>query len=590
MNCSLGDGCLSCEQQYGLCTLCPAGNFISGYGCNVCSTGTFSNGSSDACTPCQLYNGCLSCDPTNGLCTACPNGTFLAGVGCADCSLDGGCTSCDVISGLCTSCPALKKLAGTGCDYCFLGGGCRACDQTGACTSCTEGMYALGDGCVGCPSGTWNDGNYTLCETCVLGGGCLACDQITGDCNACPTGRSPRDDGCIENRPPVQVSSGSKPRTGGSLGVGAIAGIAAGCAAVAVAAIIGVLFLVLRRRRRPKKVVSFVMPGIEMMPEENAESFGISLEPKTLTFGAAAMQIPTDKEVHEKLVVTGHKKKEVTFYLVLPDPNPHKFTMKVEPDGGVVKPGVAVEIDVSLTLLCTTKFQSILGVVLVSADKKKKKARMNVSVQCESQLSMKLDATELEFGELVGSGSFGTVSKGNWRGQLVAIKSYNPTVICDPVSKSPRILAFLIPNLSPHPQTLRGDIEREVAMCTTLRSPFIVTFFGQAVLPDKFFIVMEFVPCGSLGSVIKKNHLDEGFKARICLDTARGMDFLHRNSSERPHPLPPTTSQTDLCNLSDSRHHPQRPEDGQHSRRQHGPHCSRRWEAERLQHFQVFGS
>ena len=76
----------------------------------------------------------------------------------------------------------------------------------------------------------------------------------------------------------------------------------------------------------------------------------------------------------------------------------------------------------------------------------------------------------------------------------------------------------------------RQDIEREVAMCTTLRNPFIVTFFGQATIPGKFFIVMEFVQHGSLGSLVKKGPLEIPFKIRVLLDTARGMDFLHHNS------------------------------------------------------------
>ena len=79
--------------------------------------------------------------------------------------------------------------------------------------------------------------------------------------------------------------------------------------------------------------------------------------------------------------------------------------------------------------------------------------------------------------------------------------------------------------------TLRKDIEREIAMCTTLHNPFIVTFFGQATtIPGKFFIVMEFVQHGSLGSLVKKGPLEIPFKIRVLLDTARGMDFLHHNS------------------------------------------------------------
>mgnify|MGYP000948452413 CR=1 FL=1 len=76
--------------------------------------------------------------------------------------------------------------------------------------------------------------------------------------------------------------------------------------------------------------------------------------------------------------------------------------------------------------------------------------------------------------------------------------------------------------------TLKSDIDREVEMCSNLRNPFIVTFLGRALQPGKYFLVMELVQLGSLGSHVKKGPLDPRFKIRILLDVARGMDLLHQ--------------------------------------------------------------
>ena len=76
---------------------------------------------------------------------------------------------------------------------------------------------------------------------------------------------------------------------------------------------------------------------------------------------------------------------------------------------------------------------------------------------------------------------------------------------------------------------MRSDIDREVELCANLRSPFIVAFFGRALAQGKYYLVMEYIPLGSLGSHVKKGPLDPQFKIRIVTDVARGMDFLHQN-------------------------------------------------------------
>jgi hypothetical protein len=75
--CVLGNGCLSCDQKTGMCTTCPKGKVVSGYGCKDCESNTFQpieGSSSTECETCVLESKCIGCSPTTGLCNECPNG------------------------------------------------------------------------------------------------------------------------------------------------------------------------------------------------------------------------------------------------------------------------------------------------------------------------------------------------------------------------------------------------------------------------------------------------------------------------------------------------------------------------------------
>jgi serine/threonine protein kinase len=60
-----------------------------------------------------------------------------------------------------------------------------------------------------------------------------------------------------------------------------------------------------------------------------------------------------------------------------------------------------------------------------------------------------------------------------------------------------------------------------------LRSPFIVNFVGAVVFPGRMCIVTEFIPHGSLGSLLRKEELSYLLKVRMCFDCAKGMMYLH---------------------------------------------------------------
>lgn len=118
--------------------------------------------------------------------------------------------------------------------------------------------------------------------------------------------------------------------------------------------------------------------------------------------------------------------------------------------------------------------------------------------------------SDIDFQESVGSGSFGRVYKGMYKGKIVAIKRY-------------RANAF-----GP-----KSDVDmfcREVSILSRLSHQNIINFVGACLDdPSQFAILTEYVAGGSLFSLLheQKRVLDLTSKLSIGLDVARGMNYLH---------------------------------------------------------------
>ena len=120
----------------------------------------------------------------------------------------------------------------------------------------------------------------------------------------------------------------------------------------------------------------------------------------------------------------GKKNEGIIFKIEKPSMEAHKFEMMLSVENGKVGVGEDVEVDVSLEMKCTTRLETAVTIILMAQGEKEEKfgGRVKVPVKCESQLSLKLDASELEMGTVIGTGAFGTVFHGKWRGAEVAIK------------------------------------------------------------------------------------------------------------------------------------------------------------------------
>ncbi|XP_071738117.1 uncharacterized protein [Rutidosis leptorrhynchoides] len=123
---------------------------------------------------------------------------------------------------------------------------------------------------------------------------------------------------------------------------------------------------------------------------------------------------------------------------------------------------------------------------------------------------------ELEELKELGSGTYGTVYHGRWRGSDVAIK---------------RIKKSCFSGRSSEQERLTNDFWREAKILSNLHHPNVVAFYG--VVPDgaggTLATVTEFMTHGSLRNVLikKDKSLDRRRKLIIAMDAAFGMEYLH---------------------------------------------------------------
>ncbi|XP_069863394.1 serine/threonine-protein kinase TNNI3K isoform X4 [Dipodomys merriami] len=121
-----------------------------------------------------------------------------------------------------------------------------------------------------------------------------------------------------------------------------------------------------------------------------------------------------------------------------------------------------------------------------------------------------LQLSEIEFHEIIGSGSFGKVYKGRCRNKIVAIKRYRANTYCS-----------------------KSDVDmfcREVSILCQLNHPCVIQFVGACLNdPSQFAIVTQYISGGSLFSLLheQKRSLDLQSKLIIAVDVAKGMEYLH---------------------------------------------------------------
>ncbi|KAL6226206.1 hypothetical protein ACLB2K_000169 [Fragaria x ananassa] len=116
----------------------------------------------------------------------------------------------------------------------------------------------------------------------------------------------------------------------------------------------------------------------------------------------------------------------------------------------------------------------------------------------------------------LGSGTFGTVYHGKWRGTDVAIKRINNRCFAGKPSEQER---------------MRNDFWNEAINLADLHHPNVVAFYGVVIdgPGGSVATVTEFMVNGSLRNALQKNEksLDKRKRLLIAMDVAFGMEYLH---------------------------------------------------------------
>eukprot|EP01156_Anaeramoeba_ignava_P012090 Anaeramoba_ignava/a487284_35.p1 GENE.a487284_35~~a487284_35.p1 ORF type:complete len:372 (+),score=105.07 a487284_35:71-1117(+) len=119
-----------------------------------------------------------------------------------------------------------------------------------------------------------------------------------------------------------------------------------------------------------------------------------------------------------------------------------------------------------------------------------------------------IDISEITLIEEIGSGTFGKVFLGKWRGKQVAVKKINSEF---------------------HTQDYLEIFRGEVHLMSKTRHPNVILFMGAHATPPNIFLVVEYMQGGNLYDAIRRKNFDisENNKIRIALDIALGMNYLH---------------------------------------------------------------
>ncbi|KAN0006725.1 hypothetical protein ACTFIU_004916 [Dictyostelium citrinum] len=239
----------------------------------------------------------------------------------------------------------------------------------------------------------------------------------------------------------------------------------------------------------------YFKPDDPSMPIEFSES--------VLDFGRGSKCLIDETYIYS-ISIKNKSTHNYSILLILPVDN-NTGTISTDTQYFQINAGESKPISFSISLNCTTKYFEKIGVSIEELN-----CHTFICVHMESELSTRLDFSELDFDEICGQGTYGMVYKGKWRSQIVAIKMMRVDIVnCD-------------------------EVYREMDIMGKIRHQNVISFIGCVVSPEHLCIVTEFSPIGSLGDLIhdeKKSSatkLTVKQKLRIAIDIARGCQFLHQ--------------------------------------------------------------
>ncbi|EDR28267.1 protein serine/threonine kinase, putative [Entamoeba dispar SAW760] len=418
------------------CAICKDGFYRKDVDCQECIKNCTKCLDGNSCISCEdnffLYNGrqCISYDMLTSCKTKTPNGCTL----CEDGYVlkTPYCQSCLEVTEHCTSCSTIS------------------------CYSCEENYVLIGDKCV----------HYRAIEHCSK--------STDSKCSKCDFWYSVSTSGTYCQKQPVVWFIVLICILGSIIVILIIAGVV----------VLSWYFIKkTNQNKRPDNVHYFFMKDSDIIFEPLTGRSYVVTDKKELHFdkNKDELMIPVGEESTDTINVGNGGKSKLKVQFTVKEDDMAKFQVRIEPEMAILTKGEGCEFKISIKPVCTCKISE--SIQLVSLDFKQGViVNEDVLLITETQMSTRLDYDELIMEKQIGEGSFGTVYKGMFRGNSVAIK----------VMKIP------------DDDEQMEEFEKEVRMLDKFRSEYIVHFYGAVFIPTKICMVTEFAKFGSLMGMINK--------------------------------------------------------------------------------------
>lgn len=526
--------CRICEYNESWCTGCNEGYYLEKIKDDTVQQqyrGLLKLGVDDNSYVSQCVPQPPECKKTEmGYCIECSDEYFLSGLECTRCH-----ESCDacINDQYCVTCnstvgdddnalwwrkPSLDKNEGVAKGYCepvnVTEMNCKGPVTTRGCSECYDGWYRNEDDGICYPCDP-------RCRLCVSNSSCTGCapetEYLGSDnwcqpcsdiehCGACNTR------GCSECLDGYKVSSDRMKCTKLNLAL-VISLVIVGLFIIVVIIIVIVVIVWLRHkkvmREREKEIKPFkVNSAVEMaLLSADNEKFPLKTNGKwQLDFGCAGSKALIDKEYEQTFSVVNDTKKSYFFEVLLGAS--HRYELKAEPMRYTLKPGNGIDVKFTIKMLCTAVVKDEIGIVAMDMDEELKETA-KITVLIESDLSMKLDHTELQLQlPAIGEGAFGMVFVGTYRQQKVAVKKMKARNLTEEQER---------------------EFKHEVDMLTQYRHQCIVNLVGAVYTEGEIAIVTEFAEYGSLSKIWGKETISFDLKVKFMEDAVVALAFLHQN-------------------------------------------------------------
>ena len=204
-----------------------------------------------------------------------------------------------------------------------------------------------------------------------------------------------------------------------------------------------------------------------------------------LMFDGFDTKFITVREETKDLICFGNDNSDMMKIQFTTKEDSDRYEIRTNPQIIILKRYEACEFEIFIKPLCTTSLEDTIRLVTVNM-KKGVETFNEVQTSFTTQLSTKLDPNELIEEEVMGEGSFGTVYKGTFRRQKVAIKKMK--------------------NLENEgdQKKLIEEFDKEVDMLDKFRSIYVINFVGAVYLVKKIEIVTEWAEFGSIKNSIER--------------------------------------------------------------------------------------